>query len=319
MNFQTFIEEVKKQVKDIIGADYTVSVNCVMKINRELQGISILQKGTSISPSVYLEDYYNDYQSGKSIKEIATEIVLVSKQRKQSVVSIAANLQDYQWVKSRLRVKLINYDRNVKLLRTMPHERMLDLAVIPYVVLMSDDEIATTRVTYTLLSAWGIDQDTILKVAKENTLMMSPVVIEEMTDFILHMMLQELNIMESDGEDDSETMLKALLKKNTTGKEMYILTNEKKIDGVYAAFQTKELASLADGIGAGRLYILPSSIHEVIAIPSSGIEPAKLRDMVKSINCTQVPEEDFLSDTIYEYDRLSNQIMIVPQYSQIPV
>lgn len=315
MNFETFIEEVKKEVKSIVGEECSVSINCVMKINRELQGISILQRGTSISPSVYLEDYYKEYQSGRSINEIATEIVAISKQRKHNVVSIAENLQDYQWAKPRLRVKLINYDRNEKLLQSSPHERLLDLAIIPYVVLMQEEDIMTTRVPLTLLTTWGIDQATVLKVAKENTLMMSPVVIEEMTDFIFHMMLKEFNTMESDREDDREEMLKALLGKDTKEKEMYILTNEKNLDGAYAAFQTKELASLSDKIGTGKLYILPSSIHELLAIPAFDIEPDKLREMVKDINCTQVPEEDFLSDTIYEYDRLSNQVRIVQQYS----
>jgi len=315
MNFETFIEEVKKEVKTLVGEECSVSVNCVMKINRELQGISILQRGTSISPSVYLEDYYKEYQSGKSINEIATEIVSISKQRKHNMVSMAENLQDYQWVKPRLRVKLINYDRNEKLLQTSPHERILDLAIIPYVVLMQEEDIMTTRVPLTLLTTWGIDQATVLKVAKENTLMMNPVVMEEMTDFILHMMLREFNAMESDREDDREAMLKALLGKDTKDKEMYIMTNERNLDGAYAAFQTKELAVLSDKIGTGKLYILPSSIHELIAIPAADIEPDKLRDMVKDINCTQVPEEDFLSDTIYEYDRLSNQVRIVQQYS----
>lgn len=155
MNFETFIEEVKKEVKTLVGEECSVSVNCVMKINRELQGISILQRGTSISPSVYLEDYYKEYQSGKSINEIATEIVSISKQRKHNVVSIAENLQDYQWVKPRLRVKLINYDRNEKLLQSSPHERILDLAIIPYVVLMQEDDIMTARVPLTLLNTWG--------------------------------------------------------------------------------------------------------------------------------------------------------------------
>jgi len=311
MNFEMFIKEVKKEVKTLVGEECSVSVNCVMKINRELQGITILQRGTSISPSVYLEDYYKEYQSGRSINEIATEIVSISKQRKHNMVSMAENLQDYQWVKPRLRVKLINYDRNEKLLQTSPHERFLDLAILPYVVLMQEDDIMTTRVPLTLLTTWGIDQATVLMVAKENTLMMNPVVIEEMTDFILHMILKEFNTMESDRENDREEMLKALLGKDTKEKEMYIITNERNLDGAYAAFQTKELATLSDKIGTGKLYILPSSIHELLAIPAAGIEPDKLRDMVKDINCTQVPEEDFLSDTIYEYDRLRNEISLV--------
>ena len=53
----------------------------------------------------------------------------------------------------------------------------------------------------------------------------------------------------------------------------------------------------------GNFYILPSSIHEIIAVPASGgFEIAMLYSMVKEVNSTAVSEEDFLSDIVYFYD-----------------
>lgn len=312
LDFEYFIETVKNEVKSLIGSEYQVSVNCVLKINQELQGISILHKGTECAPSVYLEDFYEEYKIGKSINEIATEIIAVSNYRKQNITSIAQNIRDYKWVQPRLRVKLINYERNKKLLQVIPHERKLDLAVIPYIILSKENELMTTRVVYPLLEQWKITSEELLEQAKKNTRIMCPVVVEEMTDYILHEMLKKMNALDSENtEAERENFLRAILNKDTSGKEMYILTNEYNMDGAYTAFQTKELAELADRIGVDKLYLLPSSLHEIIAVSVKGIEPLKLREMVREINCTEVSKEDFLSDSIYQYDRISNQINIV--------
>jgi type IV pilus biogenesis protein CpaD/CtpE len=104
---------------------------------------------------------------------------------------------------------------------------------------------------------------------------MCPVIVEEMTDFILHAMLKELDDIESD--KDRENLLRAVLNKDTSGKEMYILTNKGNMNGAFAAFQAKELAELADQIGVNKLYILPSSMHELITVPAKGIEHISFR------------------------------------------
>lgn len=122
MEFEQFVEQVKNEVKELVGHDYSVSVNCVMKINRELQGLSILKNGSELSPSVYLEDYFEDFKKGKSIRTIASEIVHISRERKQNMATIIDNISNYEWVRPRLRVKLINYQKNEKLLKTIPHE-----------------------------------------------------------------------------------------------------------------------------------------------------------------------------------------------------
>ena len=51
------------------------------------------------------------------------------------------------------------------------------------------------------------------------------------------------------------------------------------------------------------LYILPSSIHEVLAVAASSQTPEMLADMVYTINMAQVNLEDRLSNQVYHYDR----------------
>lgn len=312
MNFEQFIHEVKKEVQQLVGDEYSVSVNCVLKINRELQGISIRPLNAVTAPSVYLEDYYTEYQNGKEITQIANEIVELSSRRKLNVNIIMENIQDYEWVKSRLRVKLINYERNIKLLQSVPYEKMLDLAVVPFILLSKGEEIMSITVNNQLLNNWEISHDEMLKQAKENTLIMEPVIVEKMTDFILHMMLNELRSMDSQGkEDEKEEFLSEIIGKNTNRYEMYILTNQDKRNGTYVAFQSSNLFNLAGQLGTERLYILPSSIHEILTVPANGFSAEKLKEMVYSINRSEVAEEEFLSDSIYEYERSENKIRII--------
>ena len=59
------------------------------------------------------------------------------------------------------------------------------------------------------------------------------------------------------------------------------------------------------------LYILPSSIHEVILLPKRlSPEETELLSMVRSINETELSSMDRLSDNLYEYRRDSGKIFL---------
>ena len=56
MNYQQFVTEVKEKVKDILGDSLKVEVVTTLKNNgAERIGISIIDSGINISPTIYLE------------------------------------------------------------------------------------------------------------------------------------------------------------------------------------------------------------------------------------------------------------------------
>ena len=68
---------------------------------------------------------------------------------------------------------------------------------------------------------------------------------------------------------------------------------------------------LARGAKRG-LYILPSSIHEVILLPDTGLgSPQELKRMIHEVNSTQVAPEEVLSNSLYYYDSLQKRIRII--------
>ena len=58
------------------------------------------------------------------------------------------------------------------------------------------------------------------------------------------------------------------------------------------------------------LYILPSTIHELLAVPSDIGDPQELRMMVAAVNENDVPKEELLSDNVYYYDRTTGKVRI---------
>ena len=81
--------------------------------------------------------------------------------------------------------------------------------------------------------------------------------------------------------------------------KMYVLTNPDQKLGSGLIVHDKVLRHILDTIGED-IYILPSSVHELIVIPSSVVDNEKyLTSMVHEINQTEVEPKDRLSDDVY--------------------
>jgi hypothetical protein len=90
--------------------------------------------------------------------------------------------------------------------------------------------------------------------------------------------------------------------------KMYVLTNTQKINGAACMLYEGILSDFADYHGKD-LYILPSSVHEVILVlDDQEIKKEDLDHMVKEVNLSEVEEGDVLSDHAYFYNRNLRQI-----------
>ena len=59
------------------------------------------------------------------------------------------------------------------------------------------------------------------------------------------------------------------------------------------------------------LNIYPSSVHELIILPvKDGNEDCMSTDDVCEINMCNVPKEEWLSNSIYRYDRVTREVSI---------
>ena len=107
--------------------------------------------------------------------------------------------------------------------------------------------------------------------------------------------------------------LDACIGADDSDNEMYVVTKKDKRFGACALMYSALWNSLYDSFHQN-LYVLPSSIHELIVIPESFLAvenpeevPGDLLNMVKEVNRTCVNDDDFLADHVYyiDYDNLT--------------
>lgn len=71
------------------------------------------------------------------------------------------------------------------------------------------------------------------------------------------------------------------------------------------------IRDLADKFGKS-FYIIPSSVHEVLILPTEDTEEcAEIKSMIREINDTQVSPEEILSYSLYYYDREEGKIIML--------
>lgn len=92
--------------------------------------------------------------------------------------------------------------------------------------------------------------------------------------------------------------------------EMYVMTNKTRINGASCIFYDGVLEHFADSIDSD-VYILPSSVHEVILLPKSkGFDKEILKKMVREVNIEGVSADEVLSNNIYEYVKKDEEIIM---------
>lgn len=84
---------------------------------------------------------------------------------------------------------------------------------------------------------------------------------------------------------------------------LYVITTPRGVDGASVIASRDFLKEVHDKLGED-FYILPSSRHEVLALPVSKIpaDTAELTAMVASVNATEVEPRDRLSNDVYYFD-----------------
>lgn len=288
--FQTIITE-KVQAK--LDEKITVRITDVTKNNGVvLKGMSFTGQGETISPTIYLEQYYEAYKEGSEWGELVDRIVDTFRLGTKNEIFDVQSFLDFDDAKEHIVFKIVNYEKNKKLLKEIPHKKIMDLAVVYYYLLSNDSlENATILIYNNHLENWKITADELDEIAMKNTPKLLGADLRSITD-VLNEMLKSRGI--DTGFLDEEP---------DENGSMYVLSNESKVFGAAAILYSEVLKTFADKIDSD-LFILPSSVHEVIIIPKEdGMDWKKLQEMVVEVNSTQVEEVEVLSDSVYYYSR----------------
>ncbi len=297
MDYEIFKEVVKGSFLSYMPESYKgmeVKVTSVDKINCKLDGLSLLKEGErqTLAPTIYVNDMYDNYLESGDL-----QVVLQNAAKKvDEAFGQTSQLQslDLGEAKDNIIFQLINTKQNEDMLRNMPHREFQDLSIIYRWVVNTDDKsMYSTVIRNKLAEEMGMDEEQLFKAAAENTRRIMPPVVQSMNEVMR-------DIFVADGMP--KELADLMIGEQEPEMTMWIITNESKINGAASMLYEDKLHNLAESVGTD-LYILPSSVHEVIAVSVEMGEPEELAQMVSEVNMAQVELGERLSNQVYHYDK----------------
>ena len=271
-----------------------IDINDAKKNNGVVRsGIIIGNEKQTVAPVFYIDGYsengYTEEAAAQDIYENYQKRIVEVKQMNEN--QLFQRLSQFNNIKDNICYKIVNTHANQKLFCNAPHFPITDdLSVMYYLQI---ERGATATITNQMLNVWGIDKKSadnkLWDYAYKNTMKQNP------PDFF--------NIMDKLYPDmdksDFDTSLYVLSNKdNIFGASVLLYGNTDILKDCLNKIQ-KETEHNYTG-----LYILPSSIHELIIIPDDGRTNDKnyMKQMVRDINRSELKPEEVLSDNVFYFD-----------------
>ena len=296
MNYEIFKDVVKEKFLSYMPEKYQrmeVRVESVQKVNRKMDGLSLLAKNekTMISPTIYINDMYEKYLRTEDLQATLQEAAEAMDKvfREMEVPPL-----DISTAKDNIIFQLVNTMQNEEMLKNMPHREFQDLSVIYQWVIDTDDKaVYATAVHNSLAKELGMDEEQLFHAAAQNTRRILPPVVKSMNEALRDMLIK-------DGMPPSKADL--IIEEVPPPQTFWIISNERGIDGAASMLYEDKLQKLAESLGTD-LYIMPSSVHEVVAVSVVMGEPEELARMVSEANMDQIELGERLSNQVYHYDK----------------
>lgn len=304
-DYNTFLDEVVRGIEERLGDRYKVRVERILRNNAcEYQSIVINEQNDNtsdckISPAIHMDYWYDKYIDGIDIENIVSEVIEIYEVGKNETKGVGQLADAKNNVASHIYFRIVNAAQNVELLTGSPHVRIEDLAVTFHYMCSNDGTLLQSfRITDKIAAEWELTREELYDFAVKNTPVLFPEKFMAMKSILLNM-----DKCETVFEDEVESVCDLDI-------PMYVLTNETGFNGASVILYSSYIRKLAERFESS-LYILPSSIHEVILIPAScGVDCGKLRELVEEVNVKHVDAAERLSDNVYIYSLDEDSIRI---------
>lgn len=299
MNYEEFKSMILQRMQQLLPSDTSVHLQTIRKNNGlKLDGLVISNQASNISPTIFLNYYYEKQAVFPDLDAICRNILMTYEQNRSEEKIDADFFTDYTRICRHIAYRIINYEKNKELLETVPYVRYLDLAIVFYCLLsFSESGNATVLIHNTHLKLWDITAAQLYEQACMTTPALLPYDFRNMTSVIS-------DLFSSPAPADPESAKAALF------CPMYVLTNAQKLYGASCILYPGLLEAISEKLDSD-LFILPSSIHEIILLPAiSRSYHTELAGMVTEINRTELAADEVLSSCVYYYSRAEQALSI---------
>ena len=304
MNYEIFKEVVAEKFKSYLPERYQnmeLRVESVNKVNRVMDGITLIDHSAekNISPTIYINNMYDHYLHTENLQKVLQDAA--ESMDKAFLEAPKAGILDMENARDNIVFQVVNTMQNEDMLRDMPHRDYQDLSIIyRWVVAVDERGIQSTVVRDNLAKQLGMTEADLFKCAVENTRRIFPPMVKSMNDVMRDMMM-------SDGMPAE--IADMMLEEMPADRTMWIISNDRGVNGAGSMLYEDVLHKLAMQLESD-LYLLPSSVHECIAVSVDMGDPYELAEMVNEINMSQVALEERLSNQVYHYDKDARRLTL---------
>jgi hypothetical protein len=306
MNYEIFKEVVAEKFMDYLPAEYQdrkLRVETINKVNTTLDAITLVDDsidvGGIVSPTLYINDMYEQYLDTENLQEVLQNAA-ERMDRGFANVSELGRL-DFDTARDNIVFQVINTAQNEDMLRDMPHREFQDLSIIyRWVVKIDEQGVQSTIVRNGLAEQIGMNEEELFRCAVENTRRILPPTVKSMND-----VMKDMFIRDGMSEDAADMMLGDV----PDDKMLWVISNERDFNGAASMLYEDKLHDLAMRLETD-LYILPSSVHECLAVTADIGDPYELANMVNEVNMAEVALEERLSNQVYHYDKDARRLTL---------
>lgn len=305
MNYEMFKELFSQKITDYMPEEYKdrkIALASVDKINQKRDALTFMvtEEDIPLSPNLYLDSLYEEYLYYEDIEPVLQKAAIEMCKHLEKGMHLIDKVR-IEEMKDHIIFQVINTEQNREYLENLPHREYQDLSIIYRWLLQNDENgISSAVINNQLAEHKGISESELFFYATQNTRELAPIMVKP-----LHLIVDEL----VSGEDISFDLQEAIEQGIDLDESMVVITNEMKSFGAASILYGDVLQDVAK-LFQSDFYLLPSSIHEMLAIAVSDNtpDPATLADMVREINESQVEIGERLSNQVYHYDAQTRKL-----------
>lgn len=307
-------EKILNALKERFGADYSLKLNEFPKNNVVKTGIIVRKNGVPYAPIIYLDGVdYGEYEFSHVIDgyEKIIEDAFEQASTFERTGGLYDNLKSLDFVKSNIRPALLSKQGNKSYIENYVTRDFVGGLAMFYTI--SIDGTRFAYVTKSLLSLWNTSEEELYDWAMAN----AQFEVTDINEFIAVMARRE---MKAQGMPDEliEEAINSMLVPIPDELRMYVISNKSKCHGAAAMLSNDLLNEVSAKLGGSDLYIIPSSIHEIIAVSADG-DSEIFKEMIKYVNTNKVKPEERLSDNLFYFDAKKMEVRLADEVDNEPI
>lgn len=297
MSYEIFKEAVMQELPTYLKgpcAGREVVSFQTQKVNETLDTLSIKPRDgmNEAVPSLYMNKLYEEYQKNPDLQGLLHDIADVMSAA-MAKGAVCAKELDMDNARDRIVFQLVNTEQNKELLAGMPHREWQDLSIVYRLFVREDHEgVYSAMITNSMAETMRLTEEEMYRLAAVNTKRIFTPTVRSL-EAVMAESLRRKGM--------PEAVVGVFLDMIPSENMAFVIGNDKGINGAISMLYEDNLHALAEKLGSD-LYILPSSVHETIAVVARG-DAKELAEEVERINMETVDLGDRLSNQVYLYDK----------------